>query len=73
MKNRYMPLILVLFLSCIIHAQVADAPDEVKNGIPVNYAESKVAGYTLPDPLKLADGTPVTTPKVWFEKGARKS
>ena len=33
--------------------------------IPVNYDESKVGAYTLPDPLVLADGTPVRDARTW--------
>ncbi len=33
-----------------------------------NYDESKVPQYTLPNPLVLADGTPVTDVATWFEK-----
>ena len=58
----------VMMLSCIAGAQVADAPDEVKAGVPVNYTEAKVGTYTLPDPLKLANGNLVFTGKVWFQK-----
>jgi len=58
----------VMMLACIAGAQVADAPDEVKAGVPVNYTEAKVGTYTLPDPLKLANGNSVATAKVWFEK-----
>ena len=58
----------VMMLSCIAGAQVADAPDEVKAGVPVNYTEANVGAYTLPDPLKMANGNPVSTAKVWFEK-----
>lgn len=35
---------------------------------PVNYDESKVPPYTLPDPLVALDGTRITTPQLWFEK-----
>ncbi|MCS7304912.1 MAG: acetylxylan esterase [Thermoguttaceae bacterium] len=35
---------------------------------PVNYDESKVRPYTLPDPLVCLDGTKVTDPKLWWEK-----
>jgi hypothetical protein len=49
-------------------AQVADAPDEIKSGVPVNYTEAKVGTYTLPDPLKLANGNPVRDAKTWFSK-----
>ncbi len=34
----------------------------------VNYDESKVPAYTLPELLKLNDGAPVTTPAQWREK-----
>ena len=37
-------------------------------GIPVNYDESKVPTYTLPDPLVLQNGKPVETPKIWYQK-----
>ncbi len=30
-----------------------------------NYDEARVPDYVLPDPLLLADGTPVTTPELW--------
>ncbi len=37
-------------------------------GIPVNYDESKVGTYTLPDPLKLNNGKPVRDARTWTEK-----
>ena len=37
-------------------------------GIPVNYDESKVGTYTLPDPLKLDNGKPVKNAKTWYSK-----
>lgn len=33
-----------------------------------NYDESQVPEYTLPDPLVLSDGEPVTTAETWFEQ-----
>src|SRR5436305_13071590 len=33
-----------------------------------NYSEERVPEYTLPDPLVLAGGEPVTTPDVWAKK-----
>src|SRR5579872_3414952 len=37
-------------------------------GIHVNYDEALVGAYTLPDPLKLANGKPVKDVKTWTEK-----
>ena len=37
-------------------------------GIPVNYDESKVGSYTLPDPLVFADGKPVRDAQTWTGK-----
>jgi hypothetical protein len=34
----------------------------------VNYDESKVTPYTLPDPLRCFDGSAVVSPQVWFDK-----
>jgi hypothetical protein len=42
----------------------ASLPREVA-GIPVNYDESKVGTYTLPDPLRMNDGKPVKDAKTW--------
>ena len=33
-----------------------------------NYDESKVANYILPDPLRMTDGTLVTTPEQWQQR-----
>jgi hypothetical protein len=41
---------------------------DVTAGIPVNYDETKVGTYTLPDPLKLNDGKPVKNAKTWVTK-----
>ncbi|KAA5548425.1 glucuronyl esterase domain-containing protein [Adhaeribacter rhizoryzae] len=37
-------------------------------GITVNYDEAKVGTYTLPDPLRLPDGTAVTTARQWEQQ-----
>ncbi len=34
----------------------------------LNYNEAKVPPYVLPDPLRLADGTRVTSAPVWWER-----
>lgn len=48
--------------------RAAAPPPTVVAGIPVNYDESKVGTYTLPDPLKLDNGKPVTNAKTWYSK-----
>ncbi len=45
--------------------QIADAPDAEVAGIAVNYTEAKAGSYTLPDPLRLANGKPVKDAKTW--------
>jgi hypothetical protein len=48
-------------------AQSTNAPENVA-GIPVNYDESKVGQYMLPDPLRFANGQSVKTTKDWISK-----
>src|SRR3954463_9272403 len=59
---------LAIVLARCAFGQVADAPDAEVKGIPVNYTEANVGTYTLPDPLKLADGQPVTDADTWMKK-----
>jgi hypothetical protein len=47
----------------------ANLPKEVA-GIPVNYDESKVGTYTLPDPLTMSDGSRVKDAKAWGKRRA---
>jgi len=49
-------------------AQIADSPDGSVAGIPVNYTESKVGVYTLPDPLTLASGERVADAATWTNR-----
>ncbi|MFN7936255.1 MAG: acetylxylan esterase [Bryobacteraceae bacterium] len=46
-------------LTLISFALCAQGPNEA------NYDEAKVGSYTLPDPLKMQNGTPVTSPAMW--------
>jgi len=63
------PLAASLVLSiCLASAQTQNAPPKEVAGIPVNYDESNVGSYTLPDPLVLANGKPVRDAKTWFQK-----
>jgi hypothetical protein len=66
--------ILIAAASFNLHAQAPAAPatpapdPKPVAGIPVNYDESKVGTYTLPDPLKLNNGQIVRDAKTWNEK-----
>lgn len=53
---------LVVCLSAMFFGRVYALQDEI------NYDESKVPAYTLPDPLVCLDGTPVRDAKTWYEK-----
>ena len=71
MPHRYRTLILLSAFAAAALAQQAPAPQarrDVIAGIPVNYDESKVGSYTLPDPLTLANGKPVRDAKTWTAK-----
>ncbi|MBL8177020.1 MAG: acetylxylan esterase [Bryobacterales bacterium] len=57
-----------LFLAASALPQIADSPSAQVAGIPVNYTESQAGAYTLPDPLKLANGKPVRDAKAWVSK-----
>ena len=59
--------VMVLSVSAAI-AQADKSPAAVVAGIPVNYDETRVGTYTLPDPLLLANGKPVRDAKTWNEK-----
>lgn len=58
---------LLLFV-CVVGAQTPNAPPQVVAGIPVNYDESKVGEYKLPDPLIMSNGKPVRDAKTWTTK-----
>lgn len=49
-------------------ARSASPGPAVVAGIPVNYDQSKVGTYTLPDPLTLDNGKPVKNAKTWYKK-----
>ena len=66
------PLLAFLLSSLALQAQAPPptprpAPDVVA-GIPVNYDETKVGTYILPDPLKLNNGKPVRNAQAWYSK-----
>ncbi len=39
-----------------------------KYSFPINYDEARAGGYTLPDPLVLANGTPVRDAATWYSQ-----
>ncbi len=68
MSIHFIKSIIILAVFAATHSSVlAQAPDTVA-GILVNYDESKVGTYTLPDPLKLNNGKKVTSKDVWMKK-----
>ncbi|MEQ9437728.1 MAG: acetylxylan esterase [Cyclobacteriaceae bacterium] len=69
MKLPFIPLTLLLTCFLFLHlpTRAQNAPQDVA-GIPVNYDESKVPAYSLPDPLLLQNGKRVDSPKTWNNK-----
>lgn len=63
----------ILFVSVIaasfnlVDAQIPDQPDANIAGIPVNYTESKVVNFNLPDVLTTFNGKAVADVKTWNE------
>lgn len=60
-------LVTVLF-AFALSAQIPDAPNDTIAGIPVNYTHANSGAYTLPDPLRLANGKTVQDAKTWRQK-----
>src|SRR5262245_28067770 len=56
----------LLITACAAHGQNALRKEVA--GIPVNYDESLVGDYTLPDPLKLNNDAPAPGAKTWSKK-----
>jgi hypothetical protein len=61
-------LCLILLFAGTICSQTQNALRTEVAGIPVNYEETRVGRYSLPDPLLLANGQPVRDAKTWLEK-----
>src|SRR5215207_7616426 len=58
----------MLWCLCSASGQRQNEPPRNVAGIPVNYDESLVGSYTLPNPLVFADGKPVRDAKSWYRK-----
>ncbi len=67
-ERRFVLPLCVAALTHLSYGQIADSPPDTVAEIPVNYTESKVGTYTLPDLLKLNNGQPVKDAKAWREK-----
>lgn len=65
--TRPLPVVLAA-LAAVCAAQIADYPPDTVAGIPVNYTEALAGSYTLPELLKLNDGTTVRDARTWREK-----
>jgi hypothetical protein len=61
-------LCVILLFTGTINSQTQNAPRSEVAGIPVNYDETKVGTYRLPDPLLLTNGQPVRDVKTWTQK-----
>ncbi len=72
LENASATLLILLFATAAAaQAPAPPAPQQppaVVAGITVNYEESKVGDYTLPDPLRLDNGKPVRNAKTWYTK-----
>jgi hypothetical protein len=66
--RKWVFLIFAFVLTSSAQSQIVDSPDDSVAGIPVNYTESKVGDYTLPDPLICSDGQIVNNPDIWYKK-----
>jgi hypothetical protein len=65
---RLIPILLSLGGIAVTTAQIADSAPAVVAEIPVNYTESKVGAYKLPEALRLNNGKPVRDAKTWVTK-----
>jgi hypothetical protein len=68
MNPKSLLIALLFSATCFAIAQTQDGPPKIVAGIPVNYEEVNAGNYTLPDPLKLANGKPVSDAKTWTQK-----
>src|SRR5262245_43614712 len=72
MKRSICALVLLAAPICVcclaLQNQPANAPPTVVAGIPVNYDESRVRAYALPDPLLPSGGKRVRDAKTWTQK-----
>lgn len=63
-----MKLISAVLCIAALPAQIPDAPNDKVAEIRVNYTDANSGAYTLPDPLRLANGKSVKDAKTWQQK-----
>ncbi len=70
MKMSFIPLKLLLLPFVLVVSEALLGQDVRKEvaGIPINYDESKIPAYSLPDPLVLQNGGKVENAQTWFKK-----
>jgi len=61
-------LVVLICMSFVSAAYSQKPPPDMVAGIPVNYDETKVGTYTLPDPLILQNGDKVKNANTWVNK-----
>jgi hypothetical protein len=63
--KRYFLVLAFLLIPLSVSSQIRDWPDDEREGIKINYTESNVPHYTLPDLLTLSNGEKVNDVKTW--------
>src|SRR6185436_4655727 len=58
----------IVLFSLLLVVCMSDTDCDAADRPPANYDESKIAAYTLPDPLTCNDGTKVTDAQTWRTK-----
>ncbi len=66
--KKWLYIIAAFLFTSFAKSQIVDSPADTVAGIPVNYTEAKVGHYTLPDPLRCADGQVVDHADIWDNK-----
>lgn len=68
MRHLLLTTVTILVCSAPLSTKTYSQDRDTVAGIPVNYDESRVGSYSLPDLLTLENGKKVTTPKQWYGK-----
>ena len=68
MKSRSMILFMAAVYAAVLSAETVKLLDREVYVKEANYDASKIAPYTLEDPLEFVDGTKVATPADWARR-----